>query len=379
MPRPIQQRQSTRFPGVYWVQLRNDNRAFFIRYRLVEGRRQVEERAGTSATGMTAAKAAMIRAERLTGKSTPNSDRRKNEKATQEASKWTLNQLWETYVEIRSSEPSKPYKGLRHDRNRFNAYFGPIAELRPEQLDSLTYERWRRKIAQGRSPTTVWHCGELLRRIVRFGTDRSLCQALPFKLKLSKPDNRTTEYLQPDQLASLLRAFESEPPVTANFFRFILLTGLRRSEAIKLQWDDIDFERAEILLRETKAGKDQLLPLSQGAITLLKNHVRHENAPQLVFPTPNGNLWNCRSLGRVFARIRQRAELPKGFRLVHGLRHQYGSMLAENGANIVELRDLLRHSDVRVSERYLHSNNERLRQVANKLGDQLDKIAITGN
>ena len=64
---------------------------------------------------MTAAKAAMIRAERLTCKSTPNSDRRKNEKATQEASKWTLNQLWETYVEIRSSEPSKPYKGLRHE------------------------------------------------------------------------------------------------------------------------------------------------------------------------------------------------------------------------------------------------------------------------
>ena len=99
----------------------------------------------------------------------------------------------------------------------------------------------------------------------------------------------------------------------------------------------------------------------------------------MVYPTPNGNLWNCRSLGRVFARIRQRAELPKGFRLLHGLRHQYGSMLAENGANIVELRDLLRHSDVRVSERYLHSNNERLRQVANKLGNQLDKIAITGN
>ena len=195
-------------------------------------------------------------------------------------------------------------------------------------------------------------------------------------MKLSKPDNRTTEYLPPDKLASLLKAFESKPPVTANFFRFILLTGLRRSEAIKLEWDDIDFERAEILLRSTKAGKDQLIPLSQGAITSLKNYGRHENAPQLVFPTPNGNLWNCRSLGRVFARIRQRVELPKGFRLLHRLRHQYGSMLAENEANIVELRDLLRHSDVLLSERYLHSNNKRLRQVANKLGNHLDKIAL---
>ena len=373
------ERHKTKYSGIFYQVDRSGNKVFFLRYKLPENQRLIEERAGSEIHGMTAAKANLLRAERLAGKSIPNQERKLKEKAKKTIEDWSLRKLWETYVEIRSSEPSKPYKGLRHDRNRFNAYFGSIAELRPEQLDSLTYERWRRKIAQGRSPTTVWHCGELLRRIVRFGTDRSLCQALPFKLKLSKPDNRTTEYLPPDQLASLLRAFESEPPVTANFFRFILLTGLRRSEAIKLEWDDIDFERAEILLRETKAGKDQLLPLSQGAITLLKNHGRHENAPQLVFPTPNGNLWNCRSLGRVFARIRQRAELPKGFRLLHGLRHQYGSMLAENGANIVELRDLLRHSDVRVSERYLHSNNERLRQVANKLGNQLDKIAITGN
>ena len=46
----------------------------------------------------------------------------------------------------------------------------------------------------------------------------------------------------------------------------------------------------------------------------------------------------------------------------------------ENGANIVELRDLLRHSDVRVSERYLHSSDERLRRMADKLGNQLDQL-----
>ena len=38
-------------------------------------------------------------------------------------------------------------------------------------------------------------------------------------------------------------------------------------------------------------------------------------------------------------------------------------MLAENGANLGELRDLLRHSDVRVSQRYLHSSDERLRSM----------------
>ena len=79
MPRPIQQRNTTRYPGVYWVQLRNDNKAFFIRYRL-PNRQQIEERAGTSAQGMSAAKASAIRASRKSGKTDPNNKRREAKK-----------------------------------------------------------------------------------------------------------------------------------------------------------------------------------------------------------------------------------------------------------------------------------------------------------
>ena len=369
MPRPIQQRNTTRYPGVYWVQLRNDNKAFFIRYRLPD-RKQIEERAGTSAQGMTAAKASAMRASRISGKTDPNNKRREAKKELESKIQWTLARLWEEYSETRSSDSGRPYKSRGRDENRFKKHFPDIWHLLPEQIDHLHYERWEKNISTGRSPTTVWHCGELLRRIVRFGTEKNLCNGLPFKLSLRKIDNRTTEYLEPEQLNKLAEALKLEEPITGNLFRIVLLTGLRRGELLKLRWEDINFEKGIVQLRDTKAGRDQTLPLSEQAFSLLENHPRHQSNCDYVFPSPQGCQWSKSSLDRVFKRIAARSNLPKGFRLLHGLRHQYGSMLAENGANIVELRDLLRHSDVRVSERYLHSSDERLRKRANVLGSQ---------
>ena len=60
-------------------------------------------------------------------------------------------------------------------------------------------------------------------------------------------------------MASLFEALELEKPITGNMFHFALLTGLRRGELLKLEWKDIDFEKGEIFLRNTKAGKDQIL------------------------------------------------------------------------------------------------------------------------
>ena len=368
------ERHTTKYPGVFYQLDRKGNRTFFIRYKLQGSRKHIEERAGSEVHGTTAAKANLVRSERLSGKSDPNTQRRAAENTEIQKTHWTLARLWKEYSETRGSDPSRPYKSFGADEDRFNKHFPSISHHKPEEIDHVSYERWKRNISKGRSPTTVWHCGELLRRIVRFGVERNLCTGLPFKLTLKKPDNRTTEYLEPEQLNQLVQALELEEPITGNLFRFVLLTGLRRGELLKLEWRDINFEKGIVQLRDTKAGKDQILPLSKQAISLLENHPKHQSDCHYVFPSPQGCQWSRSSLDRVFKRVALRANLPEGFRLLHGLRHQYGSMLAENGANIVELRDLLRHSDVRVSERYLHSSDERLRRMADKLGNQLDQL-----
>ena len=58
--------------------------------------------------------------------------------------------------------------------------------------------------------------------------------------------------------------------VSAAFVKFTLLTGMRRGELFKLTWDDIDFERGMVTLREPKGGKTLTIPVSSMALEVLR-------------------------------------------------------------------------------------------------------------
>ena len=97
------QRHKTKYSGIFYQIDRSGKKVFFLRYKLPENQRLIEERAGSEIHGMTAAKANLVRAERLAGKSIPNQERKQKEKTKKTIEEWSLRKLWETYVEIRSS------------------------------------------------------------------------------------------------------------------------------------------------------------------------------------------------------------------------------------------------------------------------------------
>jgi integrase/recombinase XerD len=51
----------------------------------------------------------------------------------------------------------------------------------------------------------------------------------------------------------------------------------------------------------------------------------------------------------------------------HKLRHTFGSLLAERGADIVAIRDLMGHASVATTQVYLHAHSDRLRREVEKL------------
>lgn len=326
----------------------------------------IEEKAGRQfQDDMSPARAAMLRGERMQGKAPSRKEAREQREAAQkaEAARWTINRLWQEY-----SAQKHDSKGLKIDRGRYEKYLKPgQGNKEPRNIAPLDIDRLRIGLAKTRKPQTAKHVLALLNRIINFGTKKGLCPGLSFKIELPKVNNLKTEDLNPEQLTTLLDAIAQDPNIqAANLMKMALFSGMRRGELFKLRWEDVDFDRGFIHIREPKGQIDQRVPLNAAARDLLTSHPR--TGSSYVFPGRHGN--QRVDIDKQVTRIKEAAGLPKDFRALHGLRHTYASMLASSGqVDLFVLQKLLTHQSQAMTMRYAHLRDDALRRAADMAGD----------
>jgi integrase len=262
---------------------------------------------------------------------------------------------------------------LKVDRGRYEKYLKPGLEGKePREIAHLDLDRLRIGLAKTRKPQTVKHVMALLNRIINFGAKKGLCPGMSFKIELPKVNNKKTEDLNPEQLQALLEVIEQDAnQQAANFMKMALFTGMRRGELFRLQWQDVDFERGFIHIRQPKGGIDQKIPLNQPARKLLAAHPR--TGSPFVFPGRGGN--QRTDINKQLVRIKEAAGLPKDFRALHGLRHVYASMLASSGqVDLYTLQKLLTHKSAAMTQRYAHLRDEALRRASDLAGDLIGQV-----
>lgn len=145
-----------------------------------------------------------------------------------------------------------------------------------------------------------------------------------------------------------------------------LNTGLRRGELFHLEWDDINFSRAMLTIKgETaKSGKTRHIPLNAIALQALKDWCPVNQIEGLVFP----NMKTGASLVHVkksWAGILKKANI-KNFRW-HDMRHHFASKLVMAGVDLNTVRELLGHSDIKMTLRYAHLAPEHKANAVAKL------------
>jgi len=182
------------------------------------------------------------------------------------------------------------------------------------------------------------------------------------ELKNLREDNKIERYLTPEQTTRLLETVRSSlNPLLADIVAFLLFTGARKREALDARWQDIDWRQKLWRIPRTKSGKVRHVPLSSGALKLLRE-LKEKADPAIahVFANPRTGLpfvsifysWNT-------ARIE--AGLPE--LRIHDLRHSFASFLVNAGRSLYEVQELLGHADIRTTSRYAHLSRERLREA----------------
>lgn len=163
-----------------------------------------------------------------------------------------------------------------------------------------------------------------------------------------------TRFLTDDERAALLEACsKSDWPALHALVLLAITTGARRGELIGLNWADVDLKKGRALVRETKNDEQRVLPLAGKALEALRElKLQNSARSDFVFPQPSGFPGPYEYFDAHWRAALEAAGIS-GFRF-HDLRHTCASMIAAQGASLLEIADVLGHRTLNMVRRYSH-------------------------
>jgi len=223
------------------------------------------------------------------------------------------------------------------------------------KLDRITHkqvERWRTsRLKDGLSPATINRDLRPLRKALTKAVQWEIIDVHPLAKfpELDEPDEGRVRWLDDDEEKRLLEALKlKKTPAYLRLATVLAMnTGLRKGELIKLAWSAVDLDGKRITIRAatSKGNKVRHVPLNQKALQPLD--AWREDHPDAV------SVFN--DLGefkKSWATLRDNAKLVD-FRW-HDFRHHFASKLVMAGIDLNTVRELLGHSDIRMTLRYAH-------------------------
>ena len=206
-----------------------------------------------------------------------------------------------------------------------------------------------------------------IKQVFRWAHHRGLITYNPAaEIKYSKKQHsRRIRWFTKEELQKIFKLADQLYPHLAPAFKFMYYTGLRRSELISLQWQDVDFKNAILKVMDSKTPKGiRPIPLNKEALNILRNLPRYEGN-EFVFASPHGGSWHRDVLTKRFAVILRKAGIKDAS--LHTLRHTFASHLAMAGVPLDVIRDLLGHGSVLITEIYAHLAPDHLKNAVDKL------------
>lgn len=180
-------------------------------------------------------------------------------------------------------------------------------------------------------PATINRRLAVLRRVARLAQRQWdwLDRDLAAKITMLPGERARHVYLTRIQVRKLMAAATGK---VREAIRWAALTGLRKGELLAIGTDSL--KTGAIVLPDSKSGRPRAIPLP----------------PELDRAKfPHGLTDSI--LAKGFRKARKRAGLNVRF---HDLRHTYASWLAQSGSSLFQIRDLMGHSNLSVTDRYSH-------------------------
>ena len=213
-----------------------------------------------------------------------------------------------------------------------------------------------------------------LRSFYKFLVKRNQVSSNPVTaVRTPKQEKKLPRFLEYEQVKKLL-----ETPPMDNWLgardRAILetlySTGIRVSELVALNMDDVDF-LGEVVRVRGKGKKERIAPISSSALQVIQHYMEFRNKraqsnsnfdSKVLFVNKHGRRLSTRSVRRKMDKYLKMAGLDPAIS-PHTLRHSFATHMLNNGADLRSVQELLGHQSLSTTQIYTHLTTRRLKEV----------------
>lgn len=299
----------------------------------------------------------------------------------------TLDKAVEQFLEYLEVEKNcSPLTIQTYERylKRFYGWFTEDSQrATPEDIDLESIRRYRLYLARltdanGQRLKKVTQSYHLiaLRALLRYlSVQRNIATLSPDKIELPKSSQRSVTFLSSEEVERILSSPDTSKVIGLRdraILETLFSTGLRVSELVKINRDQIDLERKELGIIG-KGSKPRVVFLSDTAAEWIKIYLesRQDYFKPLFIrysrgedPSKDGEKMRLtpRSIQRIVSQNAKRCLLPVKTS-PHTLRHSFATDLLIGGADIRSVQEMLGHSSITTTQVYTHVTDKHLKEV----------------
>ncbi len=269
-----------------------------------------------------------------------------------------------TYLEIEKNYSNHTILNYRVDLKEFDGFLGKTS------LEALEYPDLRRFLAQlkGRNlkPRTLARKLSSLRSFFKYLQREDIIRSNPAKLlvtpKLDKPLPHFMSEEESVQLIEAPKGLKISSKRDKAIFEVLYSTGIRVSELVGLNVDDVDFI-GNIIKVLGKGKKERMVPVGDAALNSLKEYL--DDRPvrnKFIFVNKNGTRLSDRSVRNIINKYILQEAMAQHV-TPHMFRHSFATHLLNHGADLRSVQELLGHVNLSTTQIYTHLTTEKLKKV----------------
>ena len=240
---------------------------------------------------------------------------------------------------------------IRKTKDMIKYFNKPMEEVGMEELRTYLneYLAKERKV----SDKTINQYNSVIRFLYEVTLDKIINKK---QIPMRKLKKRVYKVLTKEELSTFFSCVDDYKFKT--IFMLIYGSGLRIGEAVNLRIGDIDSKKMRIFVREGKGNKERYTTLPKASLEMLRKYwkSRAKVDSDMLFLNRENKSISTYVIRTHFRKYRRKAKLGEKI-TVHTLRHCYATNLIENGATLLQVKELMGHSNIRSTMAYVHVAN----------------------